>query len=123
LILWKKKLFVVNPFFMNCILKIFIAISLCSALYADEAEFGIDEDDDVELLVQQHVMNMNTGGTKVMLVSLDDAKARMKGRHVVYDVTFTVEEKQCEGVICSIEEKVCQGDLSHVTHNSFVVCE
>ncbi|KRZ73107.1 hypothetical protein T10_2572, partial [Trichinella papuae] len=123
LILWKKKLFVVNPFFMNCILKIFIAISLCSTLYADEADFGIDEDDDVELLVQQHVMNMNTGGTKVMLVSLDDVNARMKGRHVVYDVTFTVEEKQCEGVICSIEEKVCQGDLSHVTHNSFIVCE
>ncbi|KRY91583.1 hypothetical protein T4D_3627 [Trichinella pseudospiralis] len=110
---------------MNWILKIFVIFSLCSTLYADKAYFEIDDDDDddVELLVQQHVMNMNSGGTQVMLVSLDDVKARVKGRSVVYDVTFTVEEKQCEGVVCSIEEKVCQGDLSHATYNSFIVCE
>ncbi|KRX27259.1 hypothetical protein T07_726 [Trichinella nelsoni] len=109
---------------MNCILKIFFAVSLCSsALYADESVFNIDEDDDVELLVQQYVNTMNKGATNALLISLDDAKARMKGRHIVYDVTFTVEVKECEGVICSVEEKVCQGDLSRATYNNFIVCE
>ncbi|OUC50057.1 hypothetical protein D917_04806 [Trichinella nativa] len=109
---------------MNCILKIFVAVSLCSsALYADKSVFNTDEDDDVELLVQQYVKTMNSGTTNALLISLDDARARVKGRHTVYDVTFTVEVKECEGVICSVEEKVCQGDLSHAAYNNFIVCE
>ncbi|XP_003378417.1 conserved hypothetical protein [Trichinella spiralis] len=108
---------------MNCILKIFVAVSLCSsALYADQSVFNIHEDDDVEMLVQQYVKTMNSGAVNALLVSLDDAKVRIKGRHAVYDVTFTVEIKECEGIICSVEEKVCQGDLSHAKYNNFIVC-